>query len=363
MMFINSLVPTIKSYAYTKIRPMFRAAPPLEVSLPGGMVHQPIAAICDNMTWRDLSHGHATISLTPRRWRDAFAKEAAHGIGFLFCEATWSGTTGACWRGKVYKDGRVSYENRSDLIAILEKCKTEKIPTVFWAKEDPVYFQDTTYNFTDTALKFDYVFTTAKECIPKYKSLGHRHVYLLPFGFSPETYYPPSDLEAPREHASVFAGSWFPDHPARCNDLEMIFDMVLSAGIPLRIYDRHRAKGHSRKPFPARYQPFIHDGVSIEALGDIYRSVEYAINVNTVSTSETMFARRVYEAMACGCIVISNESIGMRQQFGNNVWFVGNDFEHSRISCIRKENINTVFSRHTWEQRMEYLRNLIGASQ
>jgi len=359
---MSRVIPTIKSYAYTRIRPLFKAAPKLQTNFLSDIEgNQPIAAICDPMTWRDLCQNHAAISLTPQRWRDAFTKEDEYRIKFLFCEAAWSGTTGACWKGQVYKDERVFYENRYNLLEIIKKCKAEKIQTVFWAKEDPAYFQDATYNFTDTALKFDFIFTTAKECIPKYKVLGHRNVNLLPFGFSPEIYYPPKDSEIPRERASVFAGSWYEDHPKRCTDLTAIFDMVLAAGIPLRIYDRHRVFGRSRKPFPVKYQPYVQDGVSCEALGDIYRSIEYVINVNTVSTSQTMFARRVYESMACGCIVISNDSIGMRQQFGDNVWFAGKNFDHTRIGNIRTENINTVFSKHTWGQRMKRLFAMIGA--
>ena len=323
---------------------------------------QLIAAICDPMTWRDLCHIHATIALTSKRWRDAFGNDTENKIKILFCEAAWSGTSGACWRGQVYKDERVLYENRRDLLKILDKCKSQKIPTVFWAKEDPVYFHDAVYNFADTALKFDYIFTTAKECIPKYKALGHKQVHLLPFGFSPEIYHPPKDIESPRERACVFAGSWFPDHQKRCADLTEIFDMVLSAGFPLRIYDRHRTSGHSSKPFPKKYQPFVQDRVSYETLGEVYRNVEYAINVNTVSTSQTMFARRVYEAMACGSIIVSNESIGMRQQFGDNVWFAGSDFDHDRIKHVRAENIKTVFAKHTWEQRIKHLCAVIGVS-
>jgi len=363
-MYMTGVISTIKSYAYTRTLPLLKAPPPLEVNIPSGKEHdQPIAAICDPMTWQDLCQNYSAIALTPKKWQNAFANEAEHRVKFLFCEATWSGTANACWKGQVYKDGRVYYENRRALIKILNHCNTEKIPTVFWAKEDPVYFQDAVYNFTDTALKFDYIFTTAKECIPKYKALGHKQVHLLPFGFSPNIYRPPSDLENPREKVCIFAGSWFPDHPKRCTDLTKIFDMVLAAGIPLRIYDRHMKSGRSRRPFPTKYQPFVQNGVSCGALGEIYRNTEYVINVNTVSTSSTMFARRVYEAMACGCIIISNESVGMRQQFGNNVWFIGQEFDHNLINRIRLENINTVFSNHTWEQRMNYLYTLIGAKQ
>ena len=368
-MLVNAILPTLKSYVYARLLPILKSSPPVHVNIPIGKEGQlPIAAICDPMTWQNLCHEHASVSLMPRTWREVLEINPGQKVKFLFCEATWSGIINGCWRGQVYRDGRVFYENRRDLLEILERCKSEGIPTVFWAKEDPVYFQDAVYDFTDTALKFDYILTTAEECIPKYYAMGHQHVYLWPFGFSPGIYYPSEEtqvgLRSSREDVAIFAGSWYIDHPRRCRDLLEIFEVVLDAGIPLRIYDRHRISGRSTRPFPEKYQPYVRDSVPYEALGDIYRNTEYTINVNTVCDSGTMFSRRVYEAMACGCIIISNESLGMRRQFGNNLWYVGESNEFSRFDpehkeYIRQRNIDIVFSSHTWNQRMEQLCALV----
>jgi len=313
------------------------------------------------MAWQNLSSEHAAVSITPHNWQEAFNN--AQNFEFFFCEAAWTGTTNHTWRGQVYKDGRVFYENRRELLKIISKCKANKIPTVFWAKEDPAYFQDATYNFTDTALKFDYILTTAEECISKYHALGHDQVYLWPFGFSPAIYYPPEDEGHKRENMAVFAGSWYAYLPQRCNALARIFEMVLSANIPLRIYDRYRVGGRSSKPFPKQYQQYVNDSISYAALGEVYRNVKYAISVNTVCDSSTMFARRVYEAMACGAIVISNPSVGMHEQFDNNVWYESDDFAFDQIDAVRQRNIETVFANHTWEQRMEQLLTMIGCDQ
>jgi len=312
--------------------------------------------ICDPMTWQNLSQEHPAISLLPTNL-------PTQKIKFLFCESTWSGTTNACWRGQVYKDERVLYENRHNLLKILNHYKSKRIPTVFWAKEDPAYFQDSIYNFTDTALKFDYILTTAEECIPRYNALGHKQVHLWPFGFSPKIYYPPKNPN--RENIAIFAGSWYEDHPNRCQDLSTILDAILTAKIPIRIYDRNRLSGNSTKPFPTKYQPYVQDSVSYEALGNIYRKAEYVINVNTICDSATMFSRRVYEAMACGCIIISNESTGLRNQFNNNIWFIteNEEFDLQSKELIRQENIQTVFTHHTWAQRMNQLTELISKEQ
>ena len=360
----SAIIPTLKSYGFARILPKLRPKPPVQVNIPIGKEEQlPIAVICDPMTWQNICLEHSAVALVPCTWRAVFETEPKRKIKFLLCEAAWSGVSSSCWRGQVYKDRRVFYENRRDLLEILDRCKSEGIPTIFWAKEDPVYFQDTVYDFTDTALRFDYILTTAEECISKYSELGHRNVYVWPFGFSPEIFYPPKKTsehsQTPRETVAVFAGSWYTEHPHRCRDLSEILDTVLAAGIPLRIYDRYRSSGRSTRPFPAKYQPYVQDAVSYELLGEIYRNAEYAINVNTVCDSDTMFSRRVYEVMACGCIVISNESIGMRQQFGNNLWYVGDDFDFENMEAMRQRNIDIVFTNHTWGHRMEQLCSLV----
>jgi len=357
----KTILPTIKSYVYTRILPKLKPRPQMQYNIPKGKDGQlPIVTICDPMTWENLCTEHVTISLTPHNWRDVLL--ANQKIRLFFCEAAWTGTTANCWRGQIYKDERVFYDNRRDLMNILELCNSKKIPTVFWAKEDPMYFQDKIYNFTDTAIHFDYILTTASECVAKYNALGHKHVYLWSFGFSPTIYFPPNSLASPRENVAVFAGSWYTDYQHRCNDLEKIFDTVLDKKISLRIYDRHRISGRSLKPFPAKYQPYVHDAISYDALGDVYRNVMYVINANTVSDSSTMFSRRIYEAMACGCIIITNESLGLRQQFGSNLWYIGEGFDLTNleeIETIRNQNIDIVFSSHTWGYRMKQLCELI----
>ena len=351
------ILPTLRSYAYTRILPKLRHKIKPETRVEN--VNASVAAVCDCMTWANLSHCHDATALTPAAWPHEIGKNPK----FFFCEAAWSGAAGSCWRGQIYRDRRVFYENRKYLLEILKHCNARGIPSVFWAKEDPTYFMHGVYDFTDTALKFDHVLTTARECIHKYKSMGHKSVHLWPFGFSPHIYHPPAEAEATRESAAVFAGSWYREHKNRCRELEGIFEMILNAGIPLRIYDRNKKNGYSPKPFPAKYQKYVYDGTKYEELGEIYRNTTYAINVNTVNDSSTMFSRRVYEAAACGSIIVSNESKGLRDQFGKNIWYLGESFDLSQISEMRERNIKMVFENHTWQKRFEKLLEILSIEE
>ena len=62
-----------------------------------------------------------------------------------------------------------------------------------------------------------------------------------------------------------------------------------------------------------------------------------------------MFARRVYELMACRCIIISNDSEGMKKIFGNKVWFFGEEFDFDREKEFVESNYNYVMSNCTNE--------------
>ena len=356
-MLASSIFHTLKSYAYTRVMPVLLCRLTHPRRLESG--HSPLAVICDRMTWTNLIFVHSASYLSPLTWKDAIKQKPK----FLFCEATWSGLAGSCWRGQVYRDRRIFFENRKNLLEILGFCNSTGIPTVFWAKEDPAYFMHDIYDFTDTALKFDHILTTAEECLPKYRQLGHKSVHLWPFGFSPQIYYPPQENVPQREMAAIFAGSWYKDHKLRCRELENIFEMVMEAGIPLKIYDRNKKGMFSSKPFPRKYREYVQDGVNYEDLGEIYRKATYVINVNTVSGSNTMFSRRVYEAVACGAIIVSNESKGLRSQFGKNVWYLGEAFDISQIITVRESNIKMVFENHTWQKRYEKLFEILSMGE
>ena len=348
------MLDTMKSFTYTRILPYLKKPPALQADLSAGEDKQPIAMICDEMTWQNLRREHPVAYLDPRRWRETLEQ---YKPALFFCEAAWQPP----WRAQIYKDMRVRYENRRTLLQILDYCQSSGIPTVFWAKEDPAYFKHAVYDFTDTALRFDHLLTTAEECVPAYEALGHKSVHSWMFGFSESIFYPPDSVaEAEREDTAVFAGSWYPDQPQRCEDTIAVFNYVLAKGIPLRIYDRY--SGRSANRFPERYRAYVHNAVPYEDLGDMYRRSRYVININTVKDSQTMFARRVYEAMACGCIIISNESLAMREQYSDKVWFAGTPFGGECEHDIRVENINEVFCKHTNGERMEQLWEIVNKS-
>ncbi len=264
-----------------------------------------VAFLCDDMTWQDV-HGCCNgIFLHPRLWREQLE---SFEPDFLFCEAAWTGIKGyeGAWRGRVYRDRRLLFDNRGVLLDILSHCRDRGIPTVFWGKEDPTFFQHPVYDFTSTALAFDFIFTTAEECVERYRALGHPRVGLLPFGVDTARFYPTE--RTPEPGTAVFAGSWFGDQPERCAALERLLDFSLSLGLHLDIYDRKFGARQKRFQFPERYQNYLRPPVAYADTPELFRRYEYGINVNTVGSSATMCSRRLLQLAASGSTILSNET-------------------------------------------------------
>lgn len=270
--------------------------------------HRPrIAFICDEMTWLDYAPYAEAIFLHPKYWKRQMKMFQPE---LLFCESAWSGIEAYSnvWRGRVYRDRRVSYENRDVLRRILDYCRKWDIATAFWNKEDPAYFDHPVYDFVDTALLFDNVFTTAAECLEKYQARGHDRVFLLPFGVNTQMFYP--DETEPPAKTAMFAGSWFSDFPERCQMLERMLDYALSKGWKVDIYNRYSESKEERFRFPEKYTSNLHPAVPFSEMPNIYRKYTYAINVNTVTDSRTMLSRRVLQLAASGVTILSNNALG-----------------------------------------------------
>lgn len=315
-----------------------------------------LAVICDDMTWSSFQGECELVSLTPQNWRtqlEQFCPDA------FICESAWEGlrAEGSPWRWRIYRNHDLWFENRRELLDILRYCREAGIPTIFWNKEDPPAFDGKKYDFIDTALRFDHIFTTAEECRSLYTDAGHTSVHTLMFGFSPKIFHP---LPYEEKNAAVFHGSWYAIHAKRCEDMRAVFDMLLAMDMPLTIYDRQSEAGNPMAVFPDEYKPFVRPSVPYERIAETLAGQSFAVNINTVTGSATMFARRVFEMMACGLIVISNPSVGIERLFGDNVWFAGRSFDFDRRREIRRENIVDVFLHHTWHQRIHQMLTAAG---
>ncbi|MGK8436045.1 FkbM family methyltransferase [Ectopseudomonas hydrolytica] len=307
-----------------------------------------MACIMDDFTFGSYQPECQLLQLTPGNWPaelEAFQPEV------LFIESAWRGKD-ELWGSKV---GHCSQE----LQGIVAWCRERHIPTLFWNKEDPVHFE----TFLTTAQLFDFVFTTDMDCIHRYKAaLGHEHVYFLPFACQPAVHNPIEKYA--RKDAFCFAGAYYVRYPERTRDLES-FVRELPGYRPLEIYDRNYGKNDPNYQFPAEYQPHIVGTLPFTEIDKAYKGYRYAINLNSIKQSQTMFARRVYELLGSNTLTISNYSRGLRLMFGDLVVTSdsGNEIRRrleqleadSRVDRLRLAGLRKAMSEHTYADRLNYI--------
>ncbi|CAH8767332.1 CgeB family protein [Paenibacillus dendritiformis] len=331
-----------------------------------------VAMVVDEFTYESFKYECEAIYLSPNNWLETLQETEPD---FFFCESAWSGKDPDTreWKGKVYSSINFKKENRTELLNIIRYCNENQITTVFWNKEDPTHFDDKVHNFVDTALKFDYIFTTSEECVVRYKEeYGHKKVYPLMFAVQPKHFNPIESYE--RTDDIVFSGSYYKQHPIRCEEMERIFDLIIQQDEQnLIVYNRQSENQDENHIFPERFKPYLRPRVPYTRLDKAYKGSKYAININTEVNSKTMFARRVFELIASNTLVISNYSKGLEWHFGELLFLldVNNQEESKRVISKLKETnyhqhrlkaLRYVLKNHTYEKRMEYILDIIGVN-
>lgn len=287
-------------------------------------------------------------------------KELAPKLDFFFVATTWRGLNME-WRGLAND----ASNRRKELYEMIDYFKSIGKKTVFYSKEDPVNYE----KFVNIAKKCDYIFTTAEEIVPRYKEeCKNENVFVLEFGVNPLFHNPIGFRDTQKFKDVFFAGSWLTKYPDRQIETQHIFDGVLKANRKLRIIDRNYAINHPDYFFPEKYLPYISPAIEHEYLQKVHKLYDWAVNLNSVKYSNTMFANRVYELQAIGNIILSNYSVGVNNLFPN-VFIINNDtevadiingFDETDVYKHQVKGIRNVMSNYTTFHRFDSVLNNIG---
>lgn len=266
-----------------------------------------IGLICDEFFYESICDAAQFVYVTPDNWRQALEE----GLdAFLFVTA-WRGLHEE-WRGLGNVNGiglRGLSPQRDAALDILEECRRRGIPTAFYSKEDPPNYE----LFLDFAKACDYVFTTAQECIPYYQQdCGQERVAALSFNINPRSHNPIGCRLWNGEGDVLFSGSWMRKYPDRCMELAVLFDGILRADHGLHIVDRNYPS-NPRHAFPEPYFSHATPALPHETLQKLHKLFDWAVNINSVKGSRTMFANRAFELQANGVLMLSNFSVGVNR--------------------------------------------------
>lgn len=261
-----------------------------------------IGLICDEFFYESISAAADFIFLTPDNWKEEMEK----GLDVLLFVSAWRGLNEE-WRGLATLSQMSTNPKRLIAMEMLQYCKEKNIPTVFYSKEDPPNYE----MFLDYARQCDYIFTSAKECIPYYKEDCNRErIEAVCFGINPLFHNPIGFRSFEKEDTVLFSGSWMEKYPDRCRELAVIFDGILDAEHGLHIIDRNYPLNKNYR-FPDKYFSNVSPSISHDVLQKVHKLFDWAVNINSVKGSETMFANRSFELQANGVLLLSNFSVGV----------------------------------------------------
>lgn len=317
-------------------------------------INKNIGLISDEFIYMVYKDCCNLIYLTPQNWNDEIQK-----LDLVIIVSVWHGLNKE-WQS-AYKEGSFANEQ---IKMIKKEARKRDIPVVFYSKEDPPNFEI----FLSLAEEVDVIFTSAEECIEKYeKKYPNIPCYHLPFAINPMLHNPIGLCNDMINNTILFAGSWMKKYPVRTLEQKKIFSFIERVGFDLAIIDRNFRRNDRNYLYPLKYIRNIVDSFNYNEIALIYKMFPFVLNLNSVNASNTMFANRVYDASACGSLLLSNESKGMKTLFPEvNVIQEFSDMEklklmsEQELQLKRIQTIRNAYRKNTSYDNMKFIFQKVG---
>lgn len=315
-----------------------------------------VGMVADCFLFENYSCSCDLVYLTPENWR-------SH-LGSLDCvivTSVWKGLHGE-WTGASDPGSSIS----AQLCALMQETRAWGCPVIFYSKEDPPNFQW----FQRYAPYADRIYTSAQECIEKYRTICPGvGVETMQFAISPLLHHPIGMKGLTEANRAFFAGSWMKKYPERVSQQRRLFDWVRQAGLQLDIADRNYSRYRFQYNYPLRYLSCVLPEFTYEEVSSLYKLYDWVLNLNSVHNSRDMFSLRVYDALACGSLVLSNQSVGMEAYFPQVYVIDGYetlqevlDTPLPALEQRRLDGIRQVFRTGTVYEKMEHMLRSVGLS-
>lgn len=267
-----------------------------------------VGVVLDDFSHEAFHYEWNIFNLDPGNWEEQCVRERPD---LIFVESAWAGSNGL-WKGKLAGP----YGASTEYHRMLAWCRDRGVPSVFWNKEDPPHYSD----FIDAARGADWVYTTDSDLLGIYYSdLGHKRVGVLPFAAQPAIHNPVRPEEGWHSRDVAFAGMYFSHrYPERREQMNMLLGGAVDASanmdIGLEIFSRQLG-GRPEYQFPAPFSSHVVGSLTYQQMLTAYKAYKVFLNVNSVTESPSMCARRVFEITASGSPVISTYSRALGEYF------------------------------------------------
>lgn len=267
-----------------------------------------VGIIMDDFSAAAFAAEWTVVALRPDGWEAQLRNEE---LDFVVVESAWAGNGGA-WRGKITGPDGPSGVFKE----LVSGCRAAGLPAIFWNKEDPPHYED----FLPAAKLFDHVFTTDANMLPRYHTdLGHDRVSVLPFAAQPRIHNPVRPRHGWHAREIAFAGMYFAH---KYEDRRRQMEYLLGAAVDatqgkkpgFEIFSRQLGK-QPQYQFPGVLKKHVVGSLSYKQMLTAYKAYKVFLNVNSVTDSPSMCARRIFEITAAGSCVVSTPSLAITEFF------------------------------------------------
>jgi spore maturation protein CgeB len=239
------------------------------------------------------------------------------------------------------------------------------IPHIFWASEDPLFFENLSLPMAKNSR---HVFTTAEECIDKYRSHGIA-AHLMLFACTP-SFHHQVDPDPRFNHDCIFIGNNYSQFPARLKGMEIILRPLIERGFDLKVYGLDWWLNRENRFF---IEPNIYGGgLSYEEMRTAYSSAKIVLGLHSVDTSPTMMSMRTFDVLGCGAFYLTQWTPAIENLFSNHehlVWskspqetvdlvnyYLARPEERQRIA---RNGQAMVYANHTYHHRAKDFLNIL----
>ncbi len=250
---------------------------------------------------------------------------------------------------------------------MLPVLKKRHIPHIYWAIEDPPYYESLSLPFARVSAC---IFTTAQECIPRYRQEGI-DARLLLFACNPDYH---RRVKADRRfHSQIaFVGNNYFQYNERLRAAEQILKPLLESSYEFKIY--------GNEWWLDRERPFFienkHYGgyLANEDLPALCASVPVILGLHSVSDSRTMMSMRTFEVLGSGGFYLTQWTPAIENLFKNHVHLVWSRSAEETLELvdyylrnpaarerIARQGQEEVYSKHTYWHRLREILPLIEA--